>query len=285
MYLKTDKIIAQIGSLTMRSSRSGVGNDFILDPTAVLGWTDGTLARRPKTERVTSHGDFSDTGTMAAREISFSGTAVAKSVGDLHAMRDLFTGVLADGSYGTLSVENNAGKRYATVGLEGTSSWVQMTDTVAVWKINFYAPDPRVYGARRTTTVKAFSNRGGLTYPLQYPINYNIDPEAAQSVVVENRGNSRAWPIVVVTGDYFSGFEFKDNFGRGVIWNGSVSLSSPVTVDMAAGTAIQAGVDKSYLFTKRNWSFVDPGKQMVPDFIPLQSGSGWCDIIIRDTWI
>ena len=285
MYLKTDKIIAKIGSLTMTSSITGQGNEYILDPTAVLGWTDGTQSRRPKTERATSHGDFSDKGSMAAREISFSGTAVALTVRDLHDMRDRFTGVLSDGEYGTLSVETSAGIRYSTVGLEGTSSWVQMSDTVALWKIDFYAPDPRLYGETRRLTVKAYSNLGGMTYPIRYPLNYNTDSDAAQSIVATNRGNSRSWPTIVVTGDYFSGFEFRDNFGRGIIWSGTVTMNSPVTIDMAAGTAIQNGVDKSHLFTKRIWSFIDPGKQMVPDFIPLQSGQGWCDIIVRDTWI
>lgn len=285
MYLKDDKIIAKIGSLTMRSSKSGVGNDFILDPTAVLGWTDGTLVRRDKTARVTSHGDFSDQGTLSAREISFSGTAVAKSIQDLHEMRDKFTGILSAGGYGRLSVETARGIRYATVGLEGTTSWVQQSDTIAVWKINFYAPDPRIYGPDRKTTVKMVSNLGGLTYPLTYSTNYNQTESDIQSVIVENNGNSRAWPIVVVTGDYFSGFEFVDSFGRGVIWTGSVTLNAPVTVDMAAGSAVQLGVDKSHLFTRRVWSYVDPGQQIVPDFKPLQSGNGWCDIIIRDTWV
>lgn len=286
MYLKDDKIIATIGPLTMRSSKvPSRSSNFVLDPTAVTGWTDGSNVRRSATPRPISHGDFPEKATLSARVISFSGTAVAATTQELQVMRDMFTGVLADGSYGELSVETSSGLRFATVGLEGTPSWVQQTDNVASWKIDFYAPDPRLYSAPNKITIGSASSTGGLRYPLQYPLRYGSDVGTVAASTITNLGNVEAWPIFVVTGDYFSGFEITDNLNRKVIYTGTVTMQAPVTIDMGRGAATQSGQDRSTLLTRRDWFSVAPNEVLRPGFTPAQSGNGWCDIIIRDTWI
>jgi hypothetical protein len=77
------------------------------------------------------------------------------------------------------------------------------------------------------------------------------------------------------------------NDGRNnrVTYNGAVSQSSPVEIDMGKGTATQGGVDKTVLLSDRDWFSVLPGETIAPQFLPIQSASGWCDIIIRDTFI
>lgn len=285
MFLKNDIIVVTLKDVTMRSFKvAGIVNQYVLDPTAIVGWTDGTAVRRDATPRPTSHGDFSDRATMSARLISLTGTAISGSPEELQVLRDKLIGTLADGSYTQLSVETTSGKRYATVGFEGTPEWIRQTDTAATFKIDLYAPDPYVYGAEKSVLAGAASVQGGLAFPIAYPINYNIiGQDTAQ--VVQNLGNSPAYPKFVVTGDYFSGFSVTDNRGNWVKYDGTVTFAAPVTIDMARGVALQSGVDKTSLVSRRDWFAIPAKSSIQPVFIPAQAGSGWCDIIYKDTWI
>jgi len=284
MYLKDDKIDVTIKDVTFRTSRTAVGLQFILDPTALTGWTDGTSARRDNALRPVSNGDFSETATMAARLISISGTAVAANAAELQIMRDKFVGLLADGLYTEIAVSTTLGTRYSTVGLEGTPSWTQQGDTVAVFKLDMYAPDPHLYGGVQTFQTGSNVIVGGLKYRLSYPLNYNLS--GANTIqTVKNTGNTDSWPSFIVTGDYFSGFSIDDNLGNKVTYTGMVTFSAPVTINMAKGTATQSGVDKTTLVNNRDWFSIPAGATIQPRFTPIQNGSGWCDIIYRDTWI
>lgn len=294
MYLKNDKIVATITSDTgrsvvLRASKLGTGEEYILDPTAVVGWTDGTAVRRDTTPRMGVSGDFPEPAVFASRLIAFSGTAVAATTSGLQRMRDDFTGVLGSGSYGTVEVTTTVGTRLATVGLEGTPSWVQQSDTVASWRLSLYAPDAYLYGPWNTVTTGAGStNRGGLSYNLSYPIDYNIIGDN-NAQTVKNNGNVESWPKFVVRGDFYSGFSILNGRSGGIVYNGMVTTQAPVTIDMGKGAAIQNGVDKTTFLTRRDWFSIGPDKTIAPEFRPnsdyVQNGTGWCDILYRDTWI
>lgn len=286
MYLKNDKIVVTIGDIVMRSSRLGTSKEFVLDPTAITGWTDGAATRRNASPRPVSNGDFSEKATIGARVISISGVAIAANGVLLQEMRDALTGLLANGEYIEMSVQTAAGTRYAVVGLEGTTSWVQQLDNVAYWKLDLYAPDPRVYGENRIQNIGATTaTGGGLKYVLRYPLNYHSNKTTVAAATIQNHGNVDAWPVFVVTGDFYSGFTLTDNQDHKVTFNGTVTMQAPVEIDMGAGTAIQNGIDKSTLLSKRDWISVSPNETIRPSFIPIQAGPGWCDIMIRDTWI
>lgn len=287
MYLKNDKIVVKVGSVTMTSSKLGLPAELILDPSAVSGWTDGVQVRRDGTIRLGRHGDFMEPSTLSARLIEFSGTAIATSMAELQGLRDRLVGVLREGVYESLSVETMTDRRYVTVGLEGRPSWIRQTDTTAVFKIAFYAPDPFIYGETNTIQAGATTTEsdGGLKYALSYPLNYSSTNTITTNGTVTNRGNAEAWPRFVVSGDYFSGFTITNNRDKRVTYTGAVYMAAPVEIDMARGTAIQGGIDRTILLKDRDFFSVAPGEVMKPKFTPLAAGSGWCDIIIRDTWI
>lgn len=284
MYLKTDQITVAIDNIVMRSWKMNATEQFILDPTAVVGWHDGTDVRRDSTARLGSNGDFREPATLGARQIIFTGIAVAKTASGLQHMRDALVGLMADGRYEQLTVQTTTGIRYAEVGLEGTTSWIQITDTAASWKISFYAPDPFVYGEIQYIRMGAKTSTGGLEYRLSYPLKYNMgSSNTAQTI--KNNGNFASWPKFRVTGDYYSGFSISDNLNNTVTYAGMVTMQSPVLIDMRTGTATQNDVDKSVLVSKREWFSVPAQATIQPIFTPIQAGSGWCDIIFRDTWI
>lgn len=286
MYLKNDRIIVTLKNLSFRSHRLGGMGEFVLDPTALTGWDDGVNARRNATPRPVSNGDFKEPYTYASRLIAVSGTAIATSRGELQQMRDALTGVLAKDEYAELRVETSASTRFAFVGLENSVSWIQQHDTVAIFRIEFYAPEAYIYGPEKVVTLGATGvTVGGLNYPLSYPLNYNSPAVQPMSPTISNLGNTTAWPKFKITGDYFSGFILTDGMNNKVTYNGVVSNSAPVEIDMGRGTATQSGNDKTVLISDRNWFGILPNSTISPEFKPIQPASGWCDIIIRDTFI
>lgn len=288
MYLKNDRIVVTIKdywNFTSYKSPLNVGQ-YILDPTALTGWDDGATIRRDATKRPTSDGDFAERSTFSARMIALSGTAVATSRGELQRMRDDLNGLFMDGEYSTIRVATSASTRYATVGLENTISWVQQLDNVALFRIELYAPDPHIYGEERVSTIGATTGAGGgMTYTLQYPLNYNPIDLSAYAPQIINNGNAPSWPKFKVTGDYYDGFTITDGWDKKVTYTGTVSQGSPVEIDMAKGTAIQNGVDRSVRLSDREWFAIPAKDSIMPQFKPTKAASGWCDIIFRDTFI
>jgi phage-related protein len=286
MYLKTDRIVVTIKSTVFRSFRTGTAGQFVLDPTALTGWTDGTNVRRDDTVRPVSSGSFTEPYTFSSRLIALSGTAIANDRSELQTMRDTLTGLIAEGEYTEVAVETSVGTRYATVGLEGSVSWIQQLDNVAIFRIEFYAPDPYIYGVERTINLGSTTSAGGgLIYPLMYPLKYNPVNTDMQDSSVTNSGNVVAWPKFKITGDYYSGFSLSDGRNRKVTYTGVVSRNSPVTIDMEKGTAMQGDSDRTVYLSERQWFSIAPAETIRPEFTPFQAASGYCDIIVRDTFI
>lgn len=284
MYLKNDKITMVVGGITFHSHNIVPAPKFLFDQTALIGWTDGVDIKRNDAPRPVSDGDFAEPMNFTSRVIIATGIAIANSVDQIHRMRDDFIGILANKKYQSLSVTDGSGTRYATVSLSNKSGWIQETDTTAVWKLEMYAPDPYIYGAEQKMTLGADIVRGGLDYPISYPLDFSvIGVDNSQTIV--NNGNAVMWPTVIARGDFYSGFTISDSFGKKVTYNGVVTQAAPVSINMAQGTAIQSGVDKSTYLSERNWLSAEPYSSIVMDFKPIQEGPGWCEIVFRNTWI
>lgn len=290
MYLKNEAIVVNIGRETFRS-HAIPSTEFILDPTAIIGWYDGVSVRRENTVRPNSWGDFSEKGRFSSRSISLSGTAVVPrtpapvSTADLHELRDRFMSILNNGDYGEIEVIDSSGIKYATVGLDSAPAWIVRHDTVATWKLDLYAPDPRIYGIQEELRIGDSTPNGGLLYPLSYPLNYHTPNASVTSQVISNNGNTESWPQFKVTGVYPTGFTVTNNRNKKVVYTGLVTMESPVTIDMARGTAFQNGVDKTSLVSVRDWFSIPAKSSIRPSFTTQQDGTGWCDVFFRDTWI
>jgi hypothetical protein len=260
-----------------------VSSQFNFDPTAFSGWTDGVAVRRPDAPRPKGHGDFVEKATLASRLISLQGVAFADSSYALKVMRDRMIGIFSDAQYTSLAVQFGD-IRYSTVGLEGKPSWVPTTDLSASWKLDLYAPDPYIYGEEQTVQTGANVSKGGLAFPLSYPLDYQIvGNDTAQTIT--NKGNAKAWPHFKIIGDFYSGFTITDNLGNKITYNGVVTKQSPVVIQTDTGVALQNGVDKSTFLSDRGWFYIPPFSTIQPSFTPIQNGSGWCDVVFHDTWI
>lgn len=285
MLLKSERIDITIDGIVIQSHKiPGRTSQYMIDSTGIVGWYDGVETRRDMTGRPIGDGDFKEPSRKGSRTISITGLAEAPSARELNRMRDRFTAILYNGGYSEISVKDSTGIRYAQVGLSGTPSWIPQTDTFATWKLDLYAPSPEKYGPEKIAYLPGMILRGGLNYPIRYPLSFSA-PVQLQASFVDNLGNTTSWPSFVVRGDYFAGFAINNGLGSSVIYAGPVTSSAPVRINMAEGSAIQNGVDKSYNLRDRDWFGIAPGSTIQPQFIPLDAGSGWCDIIYRDTWI
>lgn len=304
MYLKYDDIVISLGSLRINSFQTGKDEygklrpQFVLDPDGIVGIDDGPGTKRNNTPRPISWGDFSEPGYKSARLITLTGTAIAHSPSDLQAMRDDFMGELQHGKYEEMRIQTGElqgtpnpregvrtyTSRSANVGIEGTPRWNRLGDTVAAFKIDLYAPDPRMYGDKQVVMITDTTVVGGLALPAMFPVDFE-NPRASQATAIENHGNTDAWPTFVVTGDYYLGFQISDGRSKIVRYEGIVTETAPVTIDMMSGIVLQNGTDKSNLLTRRDWFSIPPLGSIQPTFQPIQDAWGKCDIIFRDTWI
>jgi len=283
MILQNDELFVTISNTVFRHTRTG-NRQFIFDPDALQGFFDGVNVKRTETTRPNQWGDFSEPGLLGARHITLTGAAVASSPEELLSMRDEFTALLSHGEYKEISVQNSVQKRYITVALEGSPSWVQKIDTTAVWKLELYAPDPRMFGPQQSIQITDSTVSGGIDYPMNYPVNYGGGIKV-MAVSMFNAGNTEAWPVFKVTGDFMQGFSITDGGDNKITYEGIVTMTAPVTIDTGAGTARQGGIDKSVNLSKREWFNIPAGKSIQPLFLPKQDAAGWCDIMFRDTWI
>jgi hypothetical protein len=283
MILKNDDLLVTLEGTIFRAKQA-MKPQFVLDPDALQGFFDGVNTKRTEVTRPNQWGDFREPSLRAARHMSITGAAIAETPGQLMQMRDQFTSLLVHEDFKEMEVQNTSGSRYITVGLEGTPSWVIKGDTVAVWKLDLYAPDPRMYGGVRAVQITDTTISGGLDYPMDYPVSFGGGLNV-QVTSMMNSGNTHSWPKFIVTGNYFEGFTVSDSAGHFITYDGIVTMSAPVTIDTGAGTASQNGVDKSSLLSRRDWFSIPPGQSIQPMFLPKQDAAGWCDIIYRDTWI
>lgn len=284
MILIQDDIVAEIDGLLIHGKKQN-GSYFVFDPDAIQGFYDGVSVKRTETVRPNQWGDFSEPSLLNARVLTLTGTAIAmQGPGELLQMRDKFTSLLIDGKYREIAITNSSGSRYLNVTLQGQPAWVVKSDNVALWKLDLYSPDPRMYGPIKSRQLTDSIITGGTDYPVDYPVDYG-QATAVNAISISNNGNTHSWPKFYAIGDYNGGFSITDNGSNLIRYDGMVTRSAPVLIDTAAGTATQNGVDKSNLLSSRQWFSIPPGQSIQPIFIPSADVAGWCEIIYRDTWI
>jgi hypothetical protein len=287
MYLQDDKIVITLNSdVVLRSYNTGSGRQFLLDETALTGWSDGVDVKRSASVRQTSAGDFMEVGYNSSRHITAQGYAIAKDATELRAMRDDLIGAFPPEIYQTLKIQDSTGTRTIVASSGGKPSWIQLTDNYATFNISFYAPDPYIYNYTTTTmTLEGVNTKGGLNFPLDYELDY-ASGSGYQDKFVSNKGNAPAWPKFKVHGDFPEGFSITDNLGNFITYTGGVSFGAPVTIDSRTGTVKQSNSDRSTYLSSREWFAIPPQGSLQASFLPVYStASGWCDIIYRDTWI
>ena len=226
--------------------------------TDLKGWHDSPGTRRSSTPRLWAHGSFSERGWRAERVVTVAGYVYCASRADAAAMVDTLNAALADGTEGTLTVDDaDLGKRWATVYMSGkpTVDWDGGTDIVFV--VDMVAPDPRKYGDWAEASTRAAAPGGGLAFDLFTPSGV-LDFGAAGTpgtVTLANAGTADAAPVFTVSG-YAPGFTITEvATGARLIYSQTILAGQTLTLDANDGSVLLDGyADRSAYMTRREWT-------------------------------
>lgn len=284
VYLHDDKYVVRLGKVVLESHPVAVPKYHLVDDMCD-GWWDSAGVKRNKIPRATHWGDFRTETMRDARYITWTGVATSSTKNELQAMRDDFTGILATEQSTIMTVySSSTGNRFSEVFLEDKPKWKRLTDTAAVFQIDLYAPNPRIYGEEKTISLLENDGFGGLQFRIDYPLDYNITKEPTAQFL-SNLGNTYAYPVIQVSGNFPAGFKLTDGNNRWIVFPGAISPSSPLTIDTRTGTALQSGADRSSIMEMQSF-VVPPLEQISPKIYSLSNTSGGnCIISLRDTYI
>ncbi|MGX9349164.1 hypothetical protein [Microbacterium sp. KNMS] len=142
---------ATINGLSFDEWPRDFDQSFVITPGGLTGWLSGSTMRRDETERPSAHGAFDAPGYLPARTPAIEGTILASSEAVLERMILQLTGLLADGSEGRLTVQDDNGNAtWADVRLASCDVERHPSGLEADYQVQFWAPDPRRRGEARS---------------------------------------------------------------------------------------------------------------------------------------
>lgn len=265
------------------AERSGPAEHIL---TGLDGWFGGVSVEGDSTPRPLGHGAFPLPGRRGPRALTLRATLIHDTEETRNGTDRVLSGALWDGEYGSLTVNVGGLELTADVRLDGDIRHAYLGSHATTVEIPLLAPDPFLVGEAHSTPLTLggagvgleygpFSKGGVLTYGTAAPTVY---------VLVTNRGNAEAWPLVRVTGDFPGGFRLTSG-NRTVTFSGATFAQSPVLVDMAAGSVTVNGADQTAACTRREWWSIPAGGAIQPRISAVTPGIGFAEVIARDTYI
>lgn len=161
----------RIGGVVFHGNPAARDSGFVIPSGGLTGWEDGTSMRVEDTPRPRAHGSFATDAYQSARVVTVSGWAWAQSQAALTALGDQLTGLLADGEKGRLTVDSPDGRTLWTdVLLSGQTTFERRSPYAhtADYQVQFWADDPRRYGALRVFSggANAYHRGNAPAFPL-----------------------------------------------------------------------------------------------------------------------
>lgn len=229
---------ATIGGISFDEWPRNFDTSFVITPGGLKGWMSGTTIRRDEVARPSAHGAFDAPGFQSARVVSIEGAILATSEDVLERMILQLTGLLADGSTGQLTVQDDHGNAtWADVRLAAqTQVDRSTTGREADFQVQFWAPDPRRYG-----DLQSFPPAGASA--------------ATGSVSVFHRGNFPAHPVISI-GSAPSAYEITSPAGTFSV--AGAAAGGTHVVDMRTGRVTRNGVLMPGVSSGATWA-VPPG--------------------------
>ena len=207
-------VSVHIGGILFEGWPSNFDRCFLIGRNGLKGWRGGDL-RREEIPRPAAHGAFDAPGFQAQRVITLEGSLLASSPGELQHMKDRVSGLLADGSLGRMTVDDDWGTSWRDVRLVSIGDMDEIGDTECPFSLTLWAADPRRYGE----------------------VNEFAAGEAALT-----RGNFPARPQLIVSGTAAGGYTVTGPGGRQVVVTEPLVSGQPHTIDFARGGLWIGGV-------------------------------------------
>ncbi|VXC30540.1 conserved hypothetical protein [Microbacterium sp. 8M] len=219
------------------------------------GIEGGLAIRRDEVPRPGAHGSFGTPGYLSARVLPFAGHLIQRTADATLNMRHRLIG-LGDGQTRRLDVDldglfvwmNVAVASQPTVAISGSDP------RVATFDVQFWAPNPRMYGTERTF---------------------------AAGEQVFQRGNFPADPVIEVTGPR-AAYTISTDTGKSITIGQALATGQKHRIEMRTGRLYRDGVLQTGAITAGGTWTIPPTS---PGIVHSISAAGPMSIIVTDTYI
>lgn len=252
------------------------------------GWYGGVGVHADDTQRTLGHGLFAASALRTGRALTLTGFMLFSTDEDRLLADRFLSGLLWDGDFGELEVTTGDLTLSTRVRLDGEINHEYHGTHGVDIQVPLLAPDPFLVGEEQTVQIYPGGSGVGLQFPLTTGDSAVVGFGAANPntrAVITNRGNAESHPLIVVAGDWPSGFVLHTDTGETIEYPVPVWSQAPVTVDNGRGAIMQSGMDQSARATRRQWVGIPPGGTRSWVVKALQPGDGYATIIHRDTYI
>jgi hypothetical protein len=247
--------------ITLMNSDTGT-DPYLVD---LPGWDDSAAVKRDKVRRNTGHGVFGQSPVYDdAKYFEIVGRIIHPGgAAQIRALRTTLMGLkrLAPGWPVTVADSTDGSVRTAYVEFNGKLEfYVADENAVADFTIPLAMKDPRTYGPVEVLSTGLPSGGGGITFPLQFPLDFGA-PGVPGRVVTTNAGEAETYSIIEVTGGLSEGFSAVcRELGQEIRFERQIPLGSTVSVDLRTGQAFIDGQSPvSGSLTRRDWWTNPPG--------------------------
>lgn len=254
-------LFVRVNNREFRGRRGPVRDGFVIDADGFTGWDDGVDVRREVHDIPRGHGAFDLPGYLEPRVFAAKGLCYADTPERLEWWRGVLTGLLADGGSGRVVVENRGLTTWADARLATRSEFTKIPGgaTMARYRVQFWAADPRKYGQTRT-----------------------YGP--ATIVAASHFGNFPAAPLLTVTGAMPSGYTIGGPDGRTFVVSQALTSGHTHRIDMRTGRLTLDGVlQVGAVSVGQTWGI--PGGASVTHTLTPVSGTGTITVSVLDTFI
>lgn len=235
------------------------------------GWGMGAGVDTQFAPRPGRHGTFDAPVYRRERVITIEGTIVAGSRGDAVRAEQQLAATLADGTVGTLSVDDpDLGIQSAQVRLSAAPQSDGSNKGVGIirWSLQFTAPDWRKYAETQSVTTGLAGGVGGLAPDFGGALFDSGSLGSPGTMTVTNDGTAATEPRFTVTAPMAAGFVLsRQETGEQLVYPQPVT--SDVVVDCGEGTVTSGGQDRTGLLTVDEFFSIGRGETATFQFATL----------------
>ncbi len=120
----------------------------------------------------------------------------------------------------------------------------------------------------------------GLAYPVSYGRTVG---DGRNRAVLDNKGTSRAYPVIEVSGSFPHGVDLQYDTGARITYSQPLEWGGPLLLDTRSRTASIDGADVSRYLTGRGFETVPAASSR--SLVLNSKGDGLVTVTVHDTWI
>lgn len=223
------------------------------------GWAKPASTLSP-IQKPRSSGAWAGAAYAAGRHLVMSGLIIAP---DQDSLTDAVDRLLSAASLESFVLTVTEGSRTRTMNVRQEDEVISeyITNVIASWSVQLFAPDPRKLGAALSGSTLLPVTTGGITVPLTVPYTINSTVVAGQ-VTLTNPGNEEGPVTMRIDGPCTGPVITHIGSGFALVFSSSLVLNAGefLLIDMEARTVLANGQSsRSGYITSRGWSQFDPG--------------------------